>query len=224
MLNLKQINKIADVGIVLLGIMLAFEVLFYHSAITNWLASCVQAAGAWGWIVLCLFQFLQVVLIPIPSAFITLMSIKMYPNQIVLLYLLTLAVIVLGAVIAYLMGLRWGKKAVMWCAGSEDEYNKWLSALKSKKTNTIYLATVLLPIFPDDMLCLMAGSIKMNFWWYLFCNVLGRAIGLATFMFIFTTISNSLITIIVMILLMVLLCVFKIIIKRRLLRESCCDR
>jgi uncharacterized membrane protein YdjX (TVP38/TMEM64 family) len=149
---------------------------------------------------------------------------KMYPNQLWLLYFITLAVILLGVVVTYFVGRKWGKKAVMWCAGDEEEYNKWQSVLKSKKTNTIYFITVLFPIFPDDVLCLIAGSIKMNFWWYLTCNVVGRAIGLATFMFVFQTISNSIISIIVMIVLLVALVVIKIILKRRLIRELSCDR
>ena len=224
MLNLKQLNKIADVCIIMLVLMLGFEILFYHSVVTNWLNKIVESAGVWSWIVLGLFQFLQVVVIPIPSTFITMTSMKMYPDQLVLLYFLTLGVILLGVVITYFIGLKWGKKAVMWCAGNEDEYNKWQKVLQSKKTNAVYLFTVLFPIFPDDILCLVAGSIKMNFWWYLCCNVVGRAIGLLTFMFVFKTISNSLTTIIVMILLLVALVIIKIILKRRLNNESCCDR
>jgi uncharacterized membrane protein YdjX (TVP38/TMEM64 family) len=224
MLNLKQLNKIADVCIIMLAFVLGFEILFYHSVITNWLIDVVESAGVWSWIVLCLFQFLQVVVIPVPSAFITLTSMKMYPNQLWLLYFITLAVVLLGVVVTYFVGRKWGKKAVMWCAGDEEEYNKWQRVLKSKKTNTIYFITVLFPIFPDDVLCLIAGSIKMNFWWYLTCNVVGRAIGLATFMFVFQTISNSIISIIVMIVLLVALVVIKIILKRRLTRELSCDR
>lgn len=224
MLNLKQLNKIADVCIIMLAFVLGFEILFYHSVITNWLIDVVESAGVWSWIVLCLFQFLQVVLIPVPSAFITLTSMKMYPNQLWLLYFITLGVILLGVIITYFVGRKWGKKAVMWCAGDEEEYNKWQRVLKSKKTNTAYFITVLFPIFPDDVLCLIAGSIKMNFWWYLTCNIVGRAIGLATFMFVFQTISNSMISIIVMIVLLVALVVIKIILKRRLTRELSRDR
>lgn len=224
MLNLKQLNKIADVCLITLGFVLGFEILFYHSVITDWLINVVESAGAWGWIVLCVLQFLQVVIIPVPATFITLTSMKMYDNHILLLYFVTLGVILLGIIVTYLIGRRWGKKAVMWCAGDEQEYIKWQKLLKSKKTNVFYFATVLFPVFPDDVLCLMAGSIKMNFWWYLFCNIVGRAIGLATFMFVFKTISNSLISIIVMIVLMVILVVIKIILKRRLTREFSSNR
>lgn len=224
MLNLKQLNKIADVCIIMLAFVLGFEILFYHSVVTNWLANVVKNSGVWSWVVLCFVQFVQVIIIPVPATFITLTSMKMYPDKLILLYFITLLVILTGVVVTYLIGRKWGKKAVLWCAGSEEEYMKWQPILQSKKTNVIYLTTIIFPIFPDDVLCLMAGSIKMNFWWFLLCNAIGRALGLATFMFVFKTISNSLISIIVMIVLLVALTVIKIILKRRLTRELSCDR
>lgn len=224
MLNLKQVYKLINVGLIMVAVMLGFEILFYHSVVTDWLESIVVEAGVWSWVVLGFIQFLQVVIIPIPSTFITLLSMKMYPDNLIFLFVVTLSVITLGVIVTYLIGRKWGKKAVIWCAGSEEEYNKWLSVLKSKKTNVIYLATIIFPIFPDDIMCLIAGSIKMNFWWYLGANILGRAIGLATFMFVFQTISNSIWTIVIMAILLVALIVLKIILKRRLQRESSVDR
>lgn len=224
MLSLKQINKILSLCIIVLGIVVGFEILFYHSVVTNWLGDVVTNAGVWSWMVLGVVQFLQVVLIPMPATFITLISMKMYPDNLYLLFAITLAVIMLGVVTSYWIGRKWGKKAVIWCAGSEEEYEKWLSVLKSKKTNIVYFLTILFPVFPDDILCLIAGSIKMNFWWYFVANLVGRAIGLVTFMFVFKVISNSIWSIIVMTVLLVALVVVKIIVKRRLNRESCCDR
>lgn len=224
MLNLKQTNKILSLTLIVLSIVVGFEILFYHSVITNWLSDVVTNAGVWSWVVLGVVQFLQVVLIPMPATFITLISMKMYPDNLYLLFAITLAVIMLGVVTSYWIGRKWGKKAVIWCAGSEEEYEKWLGVLKSKKTNLIYFVTILFPIFPDDILCLIAGSIKMNFWWYFVANLVGRAIGLVTFMFVFKAISNSIWSIIVMIVLLVALVVIKIIVKRRLIRESCDNR
>ena len=220
MLNLKQKNKLADLLLILLSFVFVFEVIFYHSAITNWLVSVVEKSGVFGWFFIGLMQFIQVVLIPIPAYFITLTSMKMYPNQLVLLFVVTLCVLIIGVIVAYLIGLKWGKKAVTWAAGDEEEYNKWLKILKSKKTNVFYFLTILFPIFPDDILCLVAGSIRMNFWWYLGCNIIGRAIGLVSFMFVFTTVSNSLTSIIVFGVLLISTAIYKIIIKRRLKNES----
>ena len=215
MLSLKQKNKIVDVLLVLIGFVLFFEILFYHSAVVEGVINFVERAGTYGWIAILFLQFIQVVLIPIPAYFITLTSMKLYPNDLPLLFVLTLAVLILGVITTYGIGRKWGKKAIIWAAGDKDEYEKWLSVLKSKKTNTFYFLTILFPIFPDDILCLVAGSIRMNFWWFLGCNVVGRAIGLLTFMFVFTAVGNSIITIIVFAVILMLLTIYKIILKRR---------
>lgn len=224
MLNLKQANKLLDVCIVMTSVMFGFEVLFYHSAITNWLASVVTDAGVFSWVTLGIVQFLQVVIIPIPATFITLLSMKMYPDSFYLLFFVTLGVILLGVITTYWIGRRWGKKAVVWCAGSEEEYSKWSRVLKSKKTNVAYLATIIFPVFPDDVMCLIAGSIKMNFWWYLTANLIGRAVGLFTFMFVFDSISDGVSSLILMGVLLATSVVCKIIVKRRLCNESCDNR
>lgn len=224
MLNLKQLNKILDLCLITFVIVLGFEILFYFDTVSNWLENVVITAGVWGWIVLGFVQFIQVVVIPVPATFITLISMKMYPDNLYLLFAVTLGVIMLGVITTYWIGRKWGKKAVVWCAGSEEEYTKWLTVLQSKKTNIFYLATIIFPIFPDDVLCLLAGSIKMNFWWYLFANALGRAIGLVTFMFVFKIVSNSIWTIIIMAILVIALIILKIILKRRLNRESSDNR
>lgn len=213
MLSLEQKNKLINLGLILIGFVLIFEILFYHQSIINWLINLVESSGIWSWIVICSLQFLQVIFIPIPAYFITLTSMKMYPDNLFLLFILTLFVVMCGVVIAYFIGHKFGKKAVIWAAGSEEEYDKWLNVLKSKRTNMFYLFSVIFPIFPDDILCILVGSIKMNFWWFLFCNLIGRTVGLVTFMFVFTSIGNSIITIIVFGILLLLLFIFKIILK-----------
>ena len=224
MLSLKQKNKLIDVLLVLFGFVLFFEILFYHSKITTGLVNFVENAGAYGWIAILILQFIQVVLIPIPAYFITLTSIKMYPNELPLLFALTLVTIVGGVITTYVIGRKWGKKAVVWAAGNEEEYAKWVGVLKSKKTNVFYFLTILFPVFPDDILCLVAGSIRMNFWWFLSCNIIGRAIGLLSFMFVFASVGNSIVTIIVFASILLFLIVYKIILKRSENNESDIDR
>ena len=84
-----------------------------------------------------------------------------------------------GCLLAYWLGYKFGKKAVKWCAGSEEDYDKWSSYL-NKKGKLWYLITVMFPFFPDDLLCLVAGAVKFDFVWYTIANVIGRGIGLLT--------------------------------------------
>lgn len=216
MLNQSQKNKITDLCISILAFMLIVDLVFKIPQVTMLLSKFTSKTGFLGLIIISVLQFVQVVFVPMPASFITLTSMKMYSNHLILLFLVTLSSILLGTIVTYLIGYKWGRKALTWCAGSDDEYDKWQKYLTSKKTNVTYFMTVLLPVFPDDVLCLMAGSVKMNFWWYLFSNVIGRAVGLFTFMFVFKSISDSLATSIVLLILLSVLIVYKLILKRRM--------
>ena len=39
-------------------------------------------------------------------------------------------------------------------------------------------------MFPDDLLCLVAGGVKFNFWFYTIANLIGRSIGLITMLLV----------------------------------------
>ena len=64
-----------------------------------------------------------------------------------------------------------------WCAGSEEEFDKW-SNLLNTKGKWWYALTVLFPLFPDELLCLVAGAVKFDFTFFTIANLLGRSIGL----------------------------------------------
>lgn len=219
MLNRQQINKLLDISIILFSVVVGFEVLLYHSVVSDAINTFVRRIGVGGWIAIGIIQFLQVIFIPIPASFITLASISMYPSDKPMLFVITMIAIMAGVMVNYLIGFKWGRKAVKWAAGTDEDYDKWNKALKSNKTKLFYLGTVLLPIFPDDILCIVAGSIRMNIWFYLGCNLIGRAIGLITFMFVFGSSGKSLLSIILFGSLLIVLIVWKIINKRKMKYE-----
>ena len=82
-----------------------------------------------------------------------------------------------GSIVAYWMGRLGGKKAVKWIAGDEEDYNTWCKNLNRKAGKWVYSATVLLPVFPDDIICIVVGSMKMDFKFYSIVNILCRFIG-----------------------------------------------
>ena len=43
--------------------------------------------------------------------------------------------------------------------------------------------TVLLPIFPDDILCIVAGGVKMDFTFFMIVNLICRFLGLITMIY-----------------------------------------
>ena len=194
-MNKGQIVKILRVAAIATAIMFAFEILFAIPGVTEGLGAWVSSIDASGqmwllWVVMWLIMFIQVCFIPIP-AYIVLnaaMNAGILQTQLGVFgimgtgnYWIFIAVVlsayIAGAIVAYLVGRKWGKKAVKWCAGSEDEYNKW-SEMLNKKGKWWYALTILLPVFPDDLLCLVAGSVRFDFKFFTLSNIVGRAIGL----------------------------------------------
>ena len=191
----EQILKLLKMGIVVFAIIVGFEILFSIKPVTEWLQWFFDTLAGFGYAVFFVAQFLQVCFIPIPSYFITLAGIEIYRNSTgsvlifgqeinFIMFAVTICAYMLGVFVAYFIGRKWGKKAVLWAAGSEEDYEKWCKVFKTKRSFIIYFFTVLFPIFPDDILCYIAGSVKMNFIWYVLANLVGRSIGLFTFMFV----------------------------------------
>lgn len=226
----EQILKLLKMGIIIFAIILVFEILFSIKAVTDGLQVFFERMAGFGYLIFFVMQFLQVCFIPVPSYFITLAGIKIYQDTVgsviifgqqvnLLMFGITLLAYMTGVFVAYFIGLKWGKKAVLWAAGTEEDYNKWCAVFRKKRSLIIYFFTVLFPIFPDDILCYIAGSIKMNFGWYIFSNLIGRAIGLFAFMFAFGG-TNGLVELIVLGMVFIGLIVSYYIVKSKIKKEK----
>ena len=156
--------------------------------------------GKSGWIVYAivwLVMFAQVAIIPIPALPI-LTACNQIPNFIAegfnlsdLFGIKTLGFVLLvtsattaGAIASYWLGRTFGRPAIKWIAGSEADYKVWVKKFNSKTGRWVYASTVLLPIFPDDLISLVVGSIKMNFSFYVIVNIICKAIGLYTMLIV----------------------------------------
>ena len=182
-MNKEQVIKILKVCIIATAIMLGFEVLFSFDVITNWFGDLVVNAGGWAYAVIWAIMFLQVTILNVPAYVILSASVSIGINTLGWQYILTtISAYMAGCLLAYWLGWKFGKKAVKWCAGSDEDYEKWCSVL-NKKGKLWYLITVVFPLFPDDLLCLVAGSVKFNFWFYTIANLIGRTIGLITMLY-----------------------------------------
>ncbi len=182
----QQFLKILQVTIITTAIMFAFEALFAHSVITDWLENFTKNSGEYVYLVLFAIMFIQVCFIPIPAYIVlnTAVYAKLVTTEFMhfalhdlWFYLTVILAYMLGIIVAYFIGRKWGRKAVRWCAGSDEDYDKW-SGYLNKKGKWWYFLTVLLPVFPDDLLCFVAGSVKFDLKFFLFSNFTGRMVGL----------------------------------------------
>lgn len=190
----QQIVNILKVSIIATAIMFACELVFSFEGITNPMTDWVARLPSWAlYIAIFVTMYIQV-LVPIP-AYVVL-------NACVILNVLSLVTIqgwliigtiwvayMLGAITMWFIGYKWGIKAVQWCAGSESECDKWCDFMNNKG-KWYYAGTVLLPVFPDDLLCAVAGSVKMNFWFFTIVNGVCRFIGLVCMVFTLTMLDN----------------------------------
>ena len=70
-----------------------------------------------------------------------------------------------------------GYKAVAWMVG-KDDLDKWQKKIKGKD-NFILTAMFILPLFPDDILCFVAGLSSMSWQYFVVMIVISRLIGIA---------------------------------------------
>ena len=138
------------------------------------LKDLIQRTGFWGKLVFFLLQFLQVTFIPIPSTILTIAGAIVFgPLQGALL---SFAGIILGSMLAFLLGQTFGRKLVVFMVGKEN-CDKWIAHLSRAKYS--FLVMMLLPMFPDDILCLVAGLTDMSWSFFMITNIVSRTIGVS---------------------------------------------
>ena len=138
------------------------------------LQEAVASTGAWGMSIYILIQFLQVTFIPLPAMVTTLAGTALFGP--LLASVLSFVGIMLGSIFAFWLGDRFGEKICIWIAGREatDKYSKLLY----EKGKYLFFLMMLFPLFPDDILCLIAGMTAMSFRYFMITILLTRPIGI----------------------------------------------
>ena len=133
----------------------------------------ILSLGFWGRFAFVFFQFLQVTLIPIPSPILIIAGSIIYsPFQSTIL---SLAGILLGSAFAFFLGRVFGYRLVKFMVGQESA-KKWKTFLNNCKFSFVLM--MLLPCFPDDILCLVAGLTSMTWGFFMTTQFIARPIGI----------------------------------------------
>ncbi len=146
------------------------------------LRNYVASFGASGIFVYILIQFLQVVVLPIPAFITTVAGVYLFGSFYASIY--SLVGILLGSILAFMVGRFLGYKVVKWLIGKET-LDKWLLKIKNKD-KIILTFMFLFPFFPDDVLCFVAGLSSMSISYFLIMITICRIIAI-----FFTTYSVS---------------------------------
>ena len=135
----------------------------------------LEKAGGWMPVVYIVLQYLQVIILPIPGFVSTVAGVALFGPLKAMLC--SLVGVILGSLTAFVIGRKLGYKAVAWMVGKED-LDKWQKKIKGKD-NFILTAMFILPLFPDDILCFIAGLSSMSWQYFVVMIVVSRLIGIA---------------------------------------------
>ena len=179
MTTLKKLQRIAIVALFIMLFILSVYFVLNFCGLWEKLKSVSQfkslilSLGFYGRSAFVLFQFLQVTFIPIPSPILIIAGSIIYgPFQ---AGLLSLAGILLGSAFAFFLGKIFGQKIVRFMVGKEAQ-KKWTKFLNNCKFSFVLM--MLLPCFPDDILCLVAGLTDMSWTFFMVTQFITRPIGI----------------------------------------------
>ena len=176
---LKKLQRIAIVALFIMLFILFVILLLKVCGLWEKLNSVAKfknfilSLGFYGRSAFVFFQFLQVTFFPIPSPILIIAGSIIYgPLQ---AGLLSLSGILLGSALAFFLGKVFGQKIVKFMVGG-DAQKKWTKFLNNCKFSFVLM--MLLPCFPDDILCLVAGLTDMSWTFFMVTQFITRPIGI----------------------------------------------
>jgi len=155
-------------GAVLAVIIIAAIVLYFVGRSKGWfsifdsveeLQEFIAGYGAWAPLVFFLLQVLQVILAPIPGSVTTLVGGIFFGFWKAMI--ISVAAVLTGSVILFLLAKSLGRPLVAKLVG-KNKMEKYMSKLSSRQFWVLFMM-FLMPFFPDDVLCLMAGLTAIRF-------------------------------------------------------------
>lgn len=118
----------------------------------------IQTFGGYAVLIFVLIQFLQVVVLPIPSFVTVGAGVLLFGAFWGAVY--SCLGIITGSIVAFFIGRKFGVKVAVWLMG-KDNLNKGLSLIKGKDKIALTFM-FLFPFFPDDLLCFVAGITSIS--------------------------------------------------------------
>ncbi len=165
-------NVVLCLVIVVWTIFSKYEILEVFSSISSF-KQFILSTKEKGMLIYVLIQFLQVLFVPIPSMIITLTGVAIY-GPLLGSILCTIGVL-LGSYFSFLLGKLLGFKIVCWVSGKQNAI-KYAEIINNRGKFFLIIA-FLLPLFPDDILCLIAGITTMKFKHFFWIALITRPIG-----------------------------------------------
>ena len=132
----------------------------------------ISSTGAIAPLIFILVTFLQVTFIPIPSTIPIIVGSYLFGP--ILAFIYSYIGLMVGSIVAFYLGKALGRPFINWLSGGKEETDKWMKKLHGKEKILLFFM-FLFPVFPDDLLCSIAGILPINFPTFLIMQVLTRA-------------------------------------------------
>ena len=169
------------IGAVILAVYLVFHFLGWTKLNKEQLQDFISGTGAVAPIVFIGVTFAQVTLIPIPGAVTILAGSYLFGFWKSFLY--SYIGMMIGSIVSCALGRVIGRPYVSWGAGSSQKADEWIKKLKGRENVFLFFA-FLLPFFPDDILCAVAGALPVKWITFIIMQLITRTTSiLATMLF-----------------------------------------
>ena len=185
LLKFKKIYK-ALIAILILEVLIMgiYTALYYSGLLVHfesiestrdWFASF----GAWAWTIFFLIQLAQVIVLPIPAQLTTIAGTLIFGGWIA--FLISTLAVIMGSIIAFWLG-RWLGVDIAIKISSKETTEKYRDMLTKK--GILFLPIMFLfPLFPDDLLCFIAGTTKISWTYFIIVTLLTRPLGIGLICF-----------------------------------------
>ncbi len=174
--NKKMILKLIVSLFIIGGIIGIVFLILKLSGITNLtqeqLQSYIKSSGAIAPLIYVAISFLQVTFVPIPGAITIIAGSYVFGPWLAFIY--SYVGMLLGAMFAFFLGRALGRPFVNWIVGDEKKVDEWILKLKGRQ-NVVLFFMFILPFFPDDILCSIAGLLPITYLGFFVMQVVTRA-------------------------------------------------
>lgn len=161
-------------------VVVLFIIFYYTGVLSNFnsienIRKYFEGFGIWAWAIFLAIQIAQVVILPIPGQITTIAGVIIFGPWIT--FVISSIAIMLGSTICFAMGRLIGSKLAYKLFDKElvEKYRNLLA----KKGKVLLPIMFLFPIFPDDMLCFVAGMTKLSWTYFIITTFTTRLIGVA---------------------------------------------
>ena len=135
------------------------------------------------YIIIYILQTMFLQFIPATGAMLIVVSVSIFGNF--LGTVISIVAVWLTSITMYLIGRSIKKKTAISILGiKDDDFDKATNVVNSTTSKIAYPMMMLFPMFPDDVLCVVAGMARMNFKYFLLVTLPTRMIGVVSFVFI----------------------------------------